>query len=246
MPMRLVVLLTTRAIAAVAIAALPLAAAAQTTSSAQANPAAEHLAAARTALNKVLNAPAPNAEAVKTLSEIKTEYIALEKAASTASPEWAAHYQMIDRLVGELLGPSPSSGVAGAVGTSGTTGGVAANADIAGGLQTFRTELSAFSQAMARVSPASTAAPPSSTAPSSSATAAPAAPPPASTAASASAPSSAADASVLGKLESVSTMLEAALKANADKTSGPVSVDRAMLEQMKLQLDQAKQALKKQ
>jgi hypothetical protein len=53
---------------------------------------------------------------------------------------------------------------------------------------------------------------------------------------------------VLAKLDAVTTMIDAALKANSpDKTTtGAVSMDRAMLENMKAQLEQAKAALKKQ
>jgi hypothetical protein len=67
----------------IAMAAIPALALAQ--AAAQPNPAAEHLSAARTALNKVLNAPVPAGETFKHVSDIKTEYIALERAASTAS-----------------------------------------------------------------------------------------------------------------------------------------------------------------
>jgi len=291
--MRPAVYRATRFVAAATIALVPALAAAQnTSSSAQPNPAAEHLAAARAALNKVLNSPAPNADAVKKLAEIKSEYIALEKAASTASPDWATHYHTIDRVSAELTGPSPSSAVSGAVGTSGTTG-VTLNADMAANLQTFRKELSAFADSMGKVapaagataatsassaatpaaaassSPAPAAAPAATAAPTTAATAstptptasAPATPTataaataePSATAASspaAATPSSAAtpDASVLAKLDAVTTMIDAALKANSpDKTTtGAVSMDRAMLENMKAQLEQAKAALRKQ
>jgi hypothetical protein len=171
-------LLVKHTIAAFVVAAIPAAGFAQSQSAAQKNPAAEHLAAARAALNKVLNAPAPTGDAFKTLSELKNEYIALEKSASTASPDWAAHYSTIDRLVGELIGaPAAASGEAGAVGTAGHTGvmkgvdpGVAAN------LSTFRTELKAFSTAMSAVAPvANTTAAPAPSASGSAAAAPPAA-----------------------------------------------------------------------
>src|SRR6185503_18816551 len=92
-------------VAALAMAACPTLALAQAQSATkpQPNPAAEHLAAARGALNKVLNAPAPSGDAFKKLTDIKTHYVALEKAASTASPEWATHYSAIDKLLGELI-----------------------------------------------------------------------------------------------------------------------------------------------
>jgi hypothetical protein len=261
-----------RTLTAVAMVAVPALAAAQNASTtAQANPSAEHLAAARAALTKVLNSPAPNADAVRKLSEIKTEYIALEKAASTASPEWSAHYQTIDRLSAELMGSPQASGVSGAVGTSGTTG-VAMNADMSANLESFRKELSAFAAAMATVAPgaaaakttaapaatASAATPPAAaptTAPTTSAAAAPPTAPTTSAAAAATtAPTASAtapatpDASVLAKLDAVTTMIDAALKANSpDNTAtGPVSIDRAMLENMKAQLEQAKQALRRQ
>jgi hypothetical protein len=150
-------------IAAFVVAAIPVAGFAQSQTATQANPAAEHLAAARAALNKVLNAPAPSGDAFKKLSELKTEYIALEKSASTASPDWSTHYANADRLIGELIGaPAAASGEPGAVGTSGSTGAMkGVDAGVAANLATFRTELKAFSTAMsavARPAGASTAA----------------------------------------------------------------------------------------
>jgi hypothetical protein len=158
-------------LAAFVIAAIPAAGFAQSQAAAQGNPAAEHLAAARAALNKVLNAPAPTGDAFKKLSEVKTEYIALEKSASTASPDWAAHYSAIDRLVGELLGaPATASGEAGAVGTSGQTAMKGVDPAMASNLSTFRTELKSFSTAMSAVAPvANTTAAPSPSAQSSAA-----------------------------------------------------------------------------
>src|SRR5262245_16177896 len=102
---------------AAAIVAVSTLASAQTQPGA--NPAAEHLSAARAALNKVLNSPAPSGDAFKKMAEIKTEYLALEKAASTASPEWKTHYQAIDRNLADLLGPATAAAESGAVGTSG-------------------------------------------------------------------------------------------------------------------------------
>src|SRR5437762_13703111 len=101
----------TRTVALLAIAAAPTLAVAQTpgaTAAAQANPAAQQLTAARASLNKVLNAPAPSGDAFKKLADIKTHYLALEKAASTAAPEWKTHYAEIDRLAGELLAAPPA------------------------------------------------------------------------------------------------------------------------------------------
>jgi hypothetical protein len=143
-------------IAALVVAAIPVAGFAQSPAATQANPAAEHLAAARAALNKVLNAPAPSGDAFKKLSELKTEYIALEKSASTASPDWSKHYANADRLVGELIGaPAAPSGEPGAVGTSGSSGAMkGVDAGVAANLATFRTELKAFSTAMSAVAPA--------------------------------------------------------------------------------------------
>ena len=200
---------TTRAVTTIAIVALPAFALAQSQAqtAGQANPAAEHLAAARAALNKVLNAPAPGGEAFKKLSELKTEYVALEKAASAASPEWGKHYQAIDRVLTDLIGAQSASGVSGAVGTSGRASSVHIEANMATNLQEFRTELNAFSAAMSAVAPApgvapsapatSSASTPSSTASSTSAPAptpspapsAPAAPTPTAPASPAPAPS---------------------------------------------------------
>ncbi len=143
----------TQSLAALALAAIPAVALAQ--AAAQPNPAADHLAAARTALNKVLNAPVPAADMFKKVADLKTEYLLLERAASTASPEWFAHYTMIDRLIGEMLGPSPSSTEPGAVGTSGRAGSATGRleAGAAADLQEFRTHLMAFSAAMSAVTP---------------------------------------------------------------------------------------------
>ena len=154
-------------IAVVAVPTLTLAQTPQAQASAQPNPAAEHLTAARSALNKVLNAPASNPDAFKKLDELKKNYLALERAASTAAPEWATHYKAIDRLVGELIGAPAASAEAGAVGTSGTAG---LDPAVVANLQDFRTHMAAFSTAMSAVTPAASAR--TSSAPATSATAA--------------------------------------------------------------------------
>jgi hypothetical protein len=270
----------TRTVAIGAIVALPtlvLAQTPRTQAAAHPNPAAEHLAAARSALNKVLNAPAQNPDAFKKLAELKTQYIALERAASTASPEWATHYTAIDRLIGELIGAPPASGEPGAVGTSGRAGASpspALDPGIVANLQDFRTHMAAFSAAMSAVAPGraasapatsvQAAAPPTSTPPSSAPpttppAAAPAtAPPPAATPPSSTPPASAAsstataaasapssDASVLAQLEEVTALVDKALAANAQTTAGPISIDRATLEQIKAQLEQIKERVRK-
>jgi len=232
---------------------------ARTAQSAQPNPAAEHLTAARAALNKVLNSPAPSGDAFKKLAELKTEYIAMEKAASTASPEWKTHYQTIDRLLTDLVG-APTAAEPGAVGTSGNAGAPMA-AVLTANLLDFRTHLTAFSAAMGNVAPAAgTAAAPAS-APAASAatpapapaTPAPAAPPPATeppaTAPPATAPAASAapaSADAAAQLDQVLGMIEAVLKANAAQSSGTVSIERAVLEQMKMQLEQIRASVKKQ
>jgi hypothetical protein len=268
----------TRTVAVFAIAALPAVALAQTTrtgAAAQPNPAAEHLTAARAALNKVLNAPAPSGDAFKKLSDIKTHYLALEKAASTASPEWNTHYKEIDRLVTELLGAP--SGEPGAVGTSGRAGEPASKGldpAVTANLQDFRTHLIGFRTAMsggaATSSPA--AAPPAPAAPAAPAPAAPATPPAAPAAAPASpppatpatppAPSTPAEpsapaaasaqvpapapggpggdiASIAAQVDQVMLLVDSALASNAQQ------IDRATLEQIKTQLEQIKQRVKK-
>ena len=264
----------TRTVAAFAIAALPAVALAQTPrtgAAAQPNPAAEHLTAARAALNKVLNAPAPSGDAFKKLSDIKTHYLALEKAASTASPEWNTHYKEIDRLVTELLGAP--SGEPGAVGTSGRAGapaGKGLDPAVTANLQDFRTHLTGFSTAMsggaATSSPA--AAPPAPAAPSAPApapatppaapaaapasppSATPATPPAPSTPAEPSAPAAASAqvpapavggevASIAAQVDQVMLLVDSALASNAQQ------IDRATLEQIKTQLEQIKQRVKK-
>jgi hypothetical protein len=275
----------TRTVAAFAIAALPAVALAQTPrtgAAAQPNPAAEHLTAARAALNKVLNAPAPSGDAFKKLSDIKTHYLALEKAASTASPEWNTHYKEIDRLVTELLGAP--SGEPGAVGTSGRAGAPASKGldpAVTANLQDFRTHLTGFSTAMsggvAASSPA--AAPPAPAAPSATAPAVPAAPapaapatppaapaaapaspppatpatPPAPSPAEPSAPAAASAqvpapapggpggdiASIAAQVDQVMLLVDSALASNGQQ------IDRATLEQIKAQLEQIKQRVKK-
>ena len=247
--MRRVMNQVTRTVAVLAIAAAPTLALAQTPrAAAQPNPAAEHLSAARSALNKVLNAPAPSGDAFKKLTDLKTHYIALEKAASTASPEWQTHYTEIDRLVTELLaGPSSSETP---VGTSGRAGAPAKGLDpgIAANLENFRTELNAFSAAMSPGSaaptpgptpaiPAPAAAPPPSTPP-------PAAPPPAAPATPpAASPAPADDATIVAQVDQVMALIDSALAANAQQPT--VSIDRATLEQIKTQLEQIKQRVKK-
>ena len=213
--------------------------------SAQPNPAAEHLTAARAALNKVLNSPAPSGEAYKKLAELKTEYIAMEKAASTASPEWKTHYQTIDRLLTDLVG-APTAAEPGAVGTSGNAGAPMA-AVLTANLLDFRTRLTAFSAAMGNVAPAAgTAAAPASApapAPPPPATEPPATAPPATAPAASAAPAS---ADAAAQLDQVLAMIEGVLKANTAQASGTVSIERSMLEQMKMQLEQVRASVKKQ
>jgi len=245
----------------VATSAAPTLAQAQTQAkaqSAQPNPAAEHLTAARAALNKVLNSPAPSGEAFKKLAELKTEYLAMEKAASTASPQWKTHYETINRLLTDLVG-APTAAEPGAVGTSGTADAPMAAA-LTANLLDFRTHVTAFSAAMGNVAPAAGAAAASAASPSAAASApapatpapAPATPPPATeppaTAPPATAPAAtAAPASpdAAAQLDQVVGMIEGVLKANADAT-GTVSMQRSMLEQMKTQLEQIRASVKKQ
>jgi hypothetical protein len=184
----------------------------------QLNPG-EHLAAARLALDRLLNTPAPTAETLRKLADVDSECRELQRAASARSPEWEAHYRVIDRLAAELLEPTVPAGVFGAVGTSGTIGTptLTANAYMTTDLQTFRAELAAFAQDMAALE---------ASAPS-------------------TAPTAMADAPMLVGLDSVSALLDAALKANTDPTSRTVVIDRALLEQAKRQLDQIRQTLKK-
>jgi hypothetical protein len=256
-----------RLVAALAIVAMPAAAFAQTQrpGSTQPNPAAEHLAASRAALNKVLNAPAPSGEAFKKLSELKTEYIALERAASTASPAWSTHYQTINRLLTDLIGAPTTAAETGAVGTSGQTG-AQLDAALAANLQEFRTHLVAFAGAMAAVAPPAAGATPAAAAPTappppSAATpppadapvtppptpppaAAPVTPPPSTPPPVAAPPAPAADSDAVARLDQLTGILEGLLKANVD-SSGTISVDRVMIETIKSQLEQIKQSLKK-
>ena len=250
-------------LATVAIVATTTLAGAQTqrpAGTAQPNPAAEHLAASRAALNKALNSPAPSGEAFTKLSELKTAYIAMEKAASTASPDWGTHYQTMTRLLTALVGPAPTSNEPGAVGTSGGSG-MQLNPALAANLMDFRNHLTKFSGAMTVVAPAAGTTPAPATA------AAPAAPPPPATEPPATAPPATppasappatapdpapasampatADATVVAQLDSVLGMIESALKANPSQPTGTVSLDRTMLEQMKAQLEQIKASLKK-
>jgi len=262
--------------AAVSFAAAPAVAVAQTqpqtrtAQSAQPNPAAEHLSAARAALNKVLNSPAPSGEAFKKLADLKTEYIAMEKAASTASPQWKTHYEAIDRLLTGLVGAS-NAAEPGAVGTSGSAGAPMAAA-LTANLLDFRTHLTAFSTAMGNVAPAAGAAAasaPAASAPAPAtpapatpepapaspapATPAPATPPPATeppaTAPPATAPPPTAaptSADPSTQLDQVVGMIEGVLKANSTDATGTISMQRTMLEQMKVQLEQIRANIKKQ
>ena len=250
----------TRTYASIAIVMLPTLALAQAPSAAQPNPAAEHLSAARSALNKVLNAPAPSGDAFKKLSEVKTHYIALEKAASTASPEWSTHYTAIDKLVGELIGAPPASAEPGAVGTSGVKG--ALDPRIAANLQEFRTHLTAFSAAMGGATSAPAAAEPTpptpattpatpapvaqATQPTPAASTASAPTPPTPAAASApAAPAQTGESSLVAQLDQITALVDSTLAANAQATSGTISIDRATLEQIKAQLEQIKERVRK-
>lgn len=255
-------------VAALAILAVPTTALSQAPArgGTQPNPAAEHLAAARTALNKVLNAPAPAGEAFKRLTQLKSEYIALERAASTASPEWMTHYTTIEQLVSDLIGPATAAAEPGAVATSGR--GMSLDAAIAADLQEFRTHLTAFSRAMSAVAPAAPSAAPAATPPPAAATTtAPATPPaattqttppdatppattttpppgtatpPASTTASSAQINSTA---MLDQLNTVTALVDGLL-AKANATGATIAVDRATLEQIRAQLEQMKMRVK--
>jgi hypothetical protein len=243
---------TTRALVALAIIGLPTVAIGQTagaTTTAQPNPAAEHLSAARRSLNKVLNAPAPSGEAFKRLTELKTEYLALERAASTASPEWASRYAAIEKIVTELIGAPSGSREAGAVGTSGgATSSKGLDPGIAANLQEFRTHLAAFSAAMspAAPAPATTPAPAPTQAAASTATSVTTTPPPsAPTSSPASTPAATTDASLMTQVDQVIALVDAALAANAQPAGATISINRSTLEQMKAQLEQIKLQVKK-
>ena len=255
---------------AVATSVAPTYAQATQAKAQSANPAAEHLTAARAALNKVLNSPAPSGDAFKKLAELKTEYIAMEKAASTASPQWKTHYETINKLLTDLVG-APNAAEPGAVGTSGSAGAPMAAA-LTANLLDFRTHLTAFSTAMGNVAPAAGAAAasaPAASAPAPAtpapatpepapaspapATPAPATPPPATeppaTAPPATAPPPTAaptSADPSTQLDQVVGMIEGVLKANSTDATGTISMQRTMLEQMKVQLEQIRANIKKQ
>ena len=253
-----------RTLAALAMVLVPTLALAQTPPAAQPNPAAEHLSAARTALNKALNAPAPSGEAFKKLTELKTQYIALERAASKASPQWATHASAIDLLVTDLIGARAAE--SGAVGTSGPAGAAHLDPAIVANLQEFRTHLTAFSAAMSGVAPPpapaaapttppvttspATTTPPATVMPPATTTTPPATPPvsapppstPTTEATAAPAPSS--DAAILTQLDQVTSLVDGAL-ASAQSAAATISIDRATLEQIKAQLEQIKQRMKK-
>jgi len=255
--MRRVMNHVTRTVAVLAIVAGPTLAFGQTpraAAAAQPNPAAEHLSAARSALNKVLSAPAPSGDAFKKLTEIKTHYIALEKAASTASPDWMTHYKEIDRLVDELLAAPSSSDKP--VGTSGRATAPAAKGldpGIAANLQEFRTHLNGFSAAMSPASaPPPTPATPPTAAPAPTPASPPAAPAPSTPQAASSAPAPATpavasapadDASVVAHVDQAMALIDSLLAANPQQPT--ITIDRAMLEQIKTQLEQIKQNVKR-
>ena len=257
--MRITMRPVARAAAIAAIVAAPTLALGQTQPGAQPNPAADHLTAARAALNKVLTAPAPSGAAFKTLSELKTEYLALEKAASTRAPEWETHFQNVDRLAGDLLSPTPASAEAGAVGTSGTSPALAPGVDA--DLVKFRTELRAFKDAMkgasspasgantasAPASPAAAAEAPPATAPPATAppaTAPPAADPATSTTAAPAMPATS-DATTVAQLDQLTATIDAMIKAAGNASSDKVTVDRRTLEGLKAEIEQIKLNVKK-
>src|SRR5262245_47261979 len=191
---------------------------------AQGSSAGEHLMAARMALDRLLNTPAPTAETLRKLADIDAECRALQSAASAGSREWEAHYLVIDRLSAELLKPTVPAGVFGAVGTSGTIGTptMTVNAYMTADLLTFRTEPAAFDTAFAAAMAAA-----------------------AWRESSQETRASTIDPAILVALDSVSAMLDAALKASANPSSATVAVDRGLLQQMRRQLDQVRQSLKK-
>jgi putative sterol carrier protein len=55
-----------------------------------------------------------------------------------------------------------------------------------------------------------------------------------------------ASADAAAQLDQVVDMIEGVLKANAAQPTGTVSVERSMLEQMKMQLEQIRASVKKQ
>jgi hypothetical protein len=236
-----------QAIAALAITISSTAAFAQAATSAQPNPAADALAAARASLNKVLNAPSPSGDAFKKLSELKTHYIALEKAASAASPEWSTHFTAIDRLVSELIG-TPSSSAPAAVGTSGRTGAQTSatlDASLRANLQEFRTHLTAFSAAMSAVAPPKSSPAVAETSPPDAAAAQTAAAQTATIEGKPSTPAQPAPSTAPPAidLDRVTALVDSAL-TNAPDSSGKVSVDRATLEQIKKELEELRAQVK--
>ena len=106
------------------------------------SPAVQHLQAARTALNAVLNKPATGPIYAK-LVALRTEYLELERAYS-ARGDWEAKYRSIENILNELVpaanppAPPPTS----------------VDAETRTQLEQFRNELLAFRTAVTPSAPA--------------------------------------------------------------------------------------------
>ena len=174
----------------------------------------------------------------------------MEKAASTASPEWKTHYQTIDRLLTDLVG-APTAAEAGRSWHERqcrSADGRGADGEIC---LDFRTHLTAFSAAMGNVAPAAErrraglgaggicTSPGDAAARDRTSATAPPARRRRQCGARVGGRRRAAGSQVLG-------MIEGVLKANAPQTGGTVSIERSTLEQMKMQLEQIRASVKKQ
>jgi hypothetical protein len=151
MQMRRLMTQLTLTVAVLAMAAAPTSATAQTPrtpAAARANTAADHLAAAGALLNKVFTAPAPSGDAFKKLNDIKTHYLELEQAASTAAPEWKTLYKEIDRLAGDLLDAPDAETPVGTSGRADAASPTGLDPEVERNLRLFRTYLTAFAASM--------------------------------------------------------------------------------------------------
>jgi hypothetical protein len=217
----------TSIVAAAALLTLPLSASAQTSaqpeSKVDAAAAKEHLTEARDTLKQLTAMP----EAARLQGDVRTQVTQLITNFNeliTAQTDWRSAYAKVDANLTTVLGPetpdaaSASSGVAGAVGTSGA-GAADLDPAVRGKLAEFRSHLKAFERAAGGGTPATGAA---AAAPSA---AAPAAPPAAASSAPAPAPAHAATMVPADQAK----VAERVTSAEADKHLDAISalIDRA-------------------
>jgi len=195
----------TKALAAAAIVALPLAASAQTPDTkVDAAASKMHLSAARDTLSQLTSMP----EAARLQGETRTQVSQIISSFNdliTTQADWRSAYAKVDGALTALLGPDTAepapaaTGVTGAVGTSGAAPATTLDPAVRAKLVEFRTHLKEFERAAGgATTPAATPASPATGAsanpPASASAASPATPPASASAASPATPPASASA----------------------------------------------------